>query len=100
MLYKSKQIINIFEIGEVFNTNIGFKYLVPNKKIQITLNFYDIFKTNIYRSSSFSNGVQSISKNYYDNQTFRISLLYKFGNNKINVREKKGGNESESKRTN
>ena len=98
--YRSAQIINIFHIGETFNTNVGFKYIVLNKNLQFTLNFYDLFRTNKYKSYSYSNGVLSESKNYYDLQSFRISLLYKFGNSKINVKEKKRGNETESNRAN
>ncbi len=98
--YKSSQIINIIHIGEAFNANLGFRYLVLNKNLQFALNFYDLFKTNKYKSYSYSNNVEAKSNNYYDNQFFRISALYKFGNNKINVNEKKRGNESESNRAN
>ena len=98
--YKSQQSINIYVIGETFNTNIGLKYMVLNKDLQFTLNFYDVFRTNIYKSYSYSNNVLSKSRNYYDNQYFRLSVMYKFGNKKINVKEKNRGNETESNRTN
>ncbi|MDR7211845.1 outer membrane beta-barrel family protein [Flavobacterium piscis] len=100
LTYKSPQTINIYHISETFNTNIGFKYIFSSKNLQFSLNFYDVFKTNRYRSYNYSNSVLLKSNNYYDVQTLRFSLLYKFGNKKINVKENKRGNENESNRAN
>ncbi|GAQ49903.1 TonB-dependent receptor [Flavobacterium psychrophilum] len=93
--YRSPQIMNIFLIKETFNTNVSFRYLMLNKNLQISLNFFDIFKTNTYKSDSYSNDVLLKARNYSDSQHSRISALYKFGNKKINVKESKSGNEAE-----
>ncbi|HHT8815169.1 putative TonB-dependent outer membrane receptor [Flavobacterium psychrophilum] len=93
--YRSPQIMNIFLIKETFNTNVSFRYLMLNKNLQISLNFFDIFKTNAYKSDSYSNDVLLKARNYSDSQYSRISALYKFGNKKINVKESKSGNEAE-----
>jgi Outer membrane protein beta-barrel family len=100
LLYKSSQAINITHIDEVFITHLGFKYLVLNKNLQLTLNVYDVFKSSANKWSSYSNNVLYKFNGYYDNQFVRITALYKFGNYKINVKEKKRGNETESGRTN
>lgn len=100
LTYRSPQIINIYRIGQTFNINVGFKYLIFDKNLQFTLNFYDVARATKYKSYSYSNGVKSESNNYSDNQFVRFSMLYKFGNKKINVREKRRGNENESNRAN
>ncbi len=100
LAYRSPQIINISHMGETFNINAGAKYFLLNKNLQFALNFYDLLRDNKYRAYSYSNGVKSQSNNYADSQFMRFSVLYKFGNSKINVREKKRGNETESNRAN
>ena len=45
-----------------------------------------------------SNGIQMNTKDYYDTRQVRISISYKFGNDKIQKEEKEASNEELLKR--
>ncbi|RKR80550.1 outer membrane receptor protein involved in Fe transport [Mucilaginibacter gracilis] len=75
--------------------NAGVSYPVLNKKLDVTLMAYDIFRTD---TRNFTTTTDMIKQNYYsynDNRMIRISLSYKFGNKKINVKKQNFGNEDE-----
>jgi hypothetical protein len=90
----------IYKASSYSTLDIGFKYLMLNKKLTLALNFEDIFKD--YKStieSDFS-GIPQSFEQYRDTRFVRISLSYNFGNEKINVRQRKIGNEEEQSRIN
>lgn len=80
--------------------NLGFKYSMLNKKLQMNLLFRDIFrsyKTVGTRSTQASLYTFNI---YNDSQSVRFSINYTFGNKSIKVSTREGGNTEESKRAN
>lgn len=80
--------------------DIGFKYLAFDKKLTVGLNFEDIFKNSQATYYQKSGEINQSFAQYYDSQLVRLSLMYKFGNNKININKRQSGNEEEKKRAN
>lgn len=99
LFYQSPKNINVFQIKTVFYVNVGAKYLLLNKNLQLAINFSDVFKTNKHRSSRTSNNIYEYTNNYSDNQYFRFTALYKFGNKKIKANQHDKGNDEEINRT-
>lgn len=79
--------------------SLGFQLLLLDKNLKISANASDAFRTEKQRSSSTVNGVYQFGNNYYDNQSFQLSVSYKFGNKTINVKQRETGNEEERNRT-
>ncbi|RVU90949.1 TonB-dependent receptor [Flavobacterium columnare] len=78
----------------------ALKFLLLSKKLTLTLAGNDILRTQKRISSSYSNGILIQHNNYYDNQSLRFSINYQFGNDKLKTKERKFGNEEDSKRIN
>jgi hypothetical protein len=64
----------------------------------ITLSGFDIFRSNINNITSYSNNLKIIYNNYYDQRSFRIAILYKFGNKNIETKNRAQKNEEEKSR--
>lgn len=82
------------------NLDFGFKTLLLNKKLQLSLNANDILKTNEYRYSSLINNIRQEYSNYYDARQIRFTARFNFGNEKIKSQERKAGNDEERRRSN
>ncbi|TDP02468.1 outer membrane beta-barrel family protein [Flavobacterium sp. 245] len=82
----------------VFNTDFGFKYLLLKKQLVVNFLVSDVFKSNMQRWSQKINGINSYNTNYEDARRFTISVSYKFGNNKLKIKENKAGNSEEKNR--
>ncbi|SFN24653.1 Outer membrane receptor proteins, mostly Fe transport [Chryseobacterium oleae] len=80
--------------------DIGFKYLAFEKKLTIGLAFEDILKKNIEKNQNNSSDIRQTFNQYYDTRLFRLSLSYRFGNNKISVEQSRTGNQEEKNRSN
>ncbi|RYJ39666.1 putative TonB-dependent outer membrane receptor precursor [Flavobacterium anhuiense] len=80
--------------------DISFKYFYLDKKLQLTLLFTNILKSDRVTMSYTSNNIDQSFRQYYDTQSIRLSLLYKFGSNKIGVKQRKLGNQEEIQRVN
>lgn len=81
-----------------FSTNFGFKYLMLNKLLVMSFTFNDIFKTSKQRWFQTINDINLYNTNYEDVRKFTFSLSYKFGNNKLRVKDSKEGNSEEKGR--
>ncbi|MDR2206114.1 MAG: TonB-dependent receptor [Flavobacteriaceae bacterium] len=96
--YLSPFSINVTKSAGRIETNLSFRYLLMDKNMQISLIVNDIFKTDKYKMSSYSNNVLAERLSRPDRQYFRLALSYKFGNKKINVQQHETGNEDEQRR--
>lgn len=74
--------------------DVTFKYLALNKKLQLSISGSNIFN-GIGSSYQIMNGVKQNFRNIWDSQSVRISLNYKFGNDKISTKERPTGNSDE-----
>ncbi len=79
--------------------SLSLKYLALDKKLQFTLTGNDIFRQERPVYSMFSNGILQTFNNYYDQQSVRLAIRYKFGNAKLKVDKRDFGNEDERNRT-
>ncbi|MEM7185356.1 MAG: outer membrane beta-barrel family protein [Bacteroidota bacterium] len=82
--------------------NISLRSQFFDKKLQLAFSALDIFNTSPRISTSDVNGVVStfISRGIFRGRGFRISLNYSFGNDEINVRQRREGNTTEQRRAN
>ena len=81
-----------------YGLDFGFRYLLFQKRLKLAINVTDILRSDVYRMNRVSNGIQMNTKDYYDTRQIRISISYKFGNDKIQKEEKEASNEELLKR--
>ncbi|MGS2741860.1 TonB-dependent receptor domain-containing protein [Sinomicrobium sp. M5D2P17] len=95
--YRSPFKYGLYEIGKPLSSlNIAIKQNILDKKLQLALLFNDVFNRSQLRE--YNSVVNGIKQSYYEdnsNRFFRFSLIYTFGNNNTNVRQKNFGNEEE-----
>lgn len=90
----------LYEIGYTSSFDIGFKQDLFNKTMQIAFLANDIFNTSYLKDfTSVVNGVKQVYNENQSNRFVRLSVVYNFGNKKINVKERAFGNQDEKKRT-
>jgi hypothetical protein len=99
--YSSPVDDGLYHIGYSSSFNIGFKQDLLNKTLQIAFLANDIFNTSYLKDfTSVVNGVKQVYSNNDSNRFVRLSIVYNFGNKKINVKERSFGNQDERKRAN
>ncbi len=90
----------LYEVGYMSSFDIGFKQDLLNKTLQIAFLANDIFYTSYLKDfTSVVNGVKQVYTQNESNRFVRLSVIYNFGNKKINVKERNFGNQEERKRT-
>lgn len=90
----------LYDIGYASSFDIGFKQDLLNKTLQIAFLANDIFNTSYLKDfTSVVNGVKQVYSQNESNRFVRLSVIYNFGNNKINIKERAFGNQDEKKRT-
>lgn len=90
----------LYEVGYASSFDIGFKQDLFNKTMQIAFLANDIFNTSYLKDfTSVVNGVKQVYSQNESNRFVRLSVVYNFGNKKINVKERNFGNQEERKRT-
>lgn len=68
--------------------------------MQIAVLVNDVFNTAYLKDfASIVNGVKQIYNQNESSLFFRVSLIYNFGNEKINVKQRSFGNEDKKRRT-
>jgi hypothetical protein len=90
----------LYEVGYNSSFDIGFKQDLFNKTMQIAFLANDIFNTAYLKDfTSVVNGVKQVYDQTESNRFVRLSVVYNFGNKKINVKQRDFGNKEENKRT-
>ncbi|WP_108802875.1 TonB-dependent receptor domain-containing protein [Aquimarina sp. Aq107] len=97
--YSSPYNKNQFEYAERHKLDLSFQFQLLNKSLQLTAGAFDILRLNELGKTSFVNDIRQSSRVYMRDRSVRLSLMYKFGNKKIKVRERKFGNEEEKRRS-
>ncbi|MBU3122677.1 TonB-dependent receptor [Sinomicrobium sp. 2019215] len=91
----------LYEIGKPMSSlNIGVKQSMFDDKLQLALLFNDILNRSQLRE--YNSVVNGIKQSYYEDNSncfFRFSLIYTFGNDNTNVKQRAFGNEDERGRT-
>ena len=90
----------LYEVGYASSFDIGFKQDLFNKTMQIAFLANDIFNTSFLKDfTSVINGVKQVYEEKQSNRFVRLSVVYNFGNKKINGQQRDFGNKEENKRT-
>ncbi|MFE3871163.1 TonB-dependent receptor domain-containing protein [Flavobacterium sp. ZS1P70] len=90
----------LYELGYASSFDIGFKQDLFNKTMQITFLANDIFNTSYLKDfTSVINNVKQVYEQKESNRFVRLSVVYNFGNKRINVQQRDFGNKEENKRT-
>ena len=97
--YTSPYKSGLYDTGYTSSLNIGFKQDLLNKAMQISVLVNDIFNTSYLKNdASIVNGVRQVYSQNESNRFVRLSLVYNFGNKKIDVNQRGFGNEEEKNR--
>jgi len=98
--YNSSAKSNIFKVDALWSISLGIKKKVLDGKLQFSLQINDIFdQSSLDHLSSSVNEVMSSYGQNYSNRNARISIMYNLGNDNINVRNRKFGNEETQRRS-
>lgn len=90
--YQSKLNNGNWKLKPMYGLNLGFKYAMLDKKLNLSAYVNDIFRTSNLRAQAISDGVKQKYNMYQDNRYFTLGLSYSFGNSKIKVQERQGSN--------
>ncbi|WP_081427159.1 outer membrane beta-barrel protein [Elizabethkingia anophelis] len=94
-----KELNNLDYNSSAHQLNASIKWLLLNKKMIISLNVNDIFSSNRFRYTTFSNNIKNSFTNYSDDRFFRLGIIYNFGK-KIQTDNRESKNKEEQDRTN
>jgi hypothetical protein len=90
----------LYKVGYTSSFDIGFKQDLFNKTMQIAFLANDLLNTSYLKDfTSVINGVKQVYEEKQSNRFVRLSVVYNFGNKKINVQQRDFGNKEENKRT-
>ncbi|WP_211345589.1 TonB-dependent receptor domain-containing protein [Paraflavitalea soli] len=100
-MYSSPVKRGLYSVGYMSGLNIGLKQNLLGNKLTASLLVNDVFNTAWLKDyTSTVNGIKQVYKENNSSRFFRLSLVYQFGNNKINVKQRNFGNEEDRKRAN
>lgn len=87
-----------FDIQSSFYTvEAGARMLFFDKKLTFAMNVFDVFRSEKYHFVNQYNGV--VQDNYFDAQCLRLSLNWKFGNNKLKAKRDRPTDTEEIRRS-
>ena len=98
--YEFPGVNGVFNKKSASSLSLSVRYLLLDKKLNLSIRANDIFKGAVDRTDANINNVYQTAKYYYDNQYFQFAMSYKFGNKKIRVKRQRTGNREEKNRTN
>jgi iron complex outermembrane receptor protein len=98
--YNSPYKSGLYQTGYMASFDIGFKQDLLDKTMQIAFLANDVFNTSYLKDDvSVVNGVKQVYSQNMSNRFARLSVIYNFGNKKINVKQRDFGNQDEKNRT-
>ncbi len=96
--YSSPYKENLFDISDSYSLDVALKFDMLNRDLQLSLGGYDVLNSSPSTLTSVINNVRQDYISFPSNRYFRMSMTYKFGNKKVNVRQRGFGNEEEKRR--
>lgn len=97
--YSSFHNDGLFSFGEMLHLSFGMRHNFK-ENLQLSILFSDVLNKGSLRN--LRSNVNGIEQNYRQNESsrnLRISLSYNFGNNKIRVKNRSFGNDTEQRRS-
>ncbi|MGH2665956.1 TonB-dependent receptor domain-containing protein [Flavobacterium sp.] len=96
--YQSKSIDLEAVYKRQFNMDLGLKFQLFQKKLNVGLNVSDLLQSNKEKFVTSVNNIRQDFYNYWEPRSFRISLQYKFGNKKVSYSEREQSNTEDRNR--
>lgn len=96
--YQAPQYQDVYKMQSACSFDLGIKYSMLNNNFQFVIIAQDIFRDDLERAKTSSNDIAYSYSDYNDNRFYRISLTYKFGSQKINLKQRNLSNEEEKRR--
>lgn len=97
--YTAPYKVGLYSVGYASGLNIAFKQNLLSKNMQVAVLVNDVFNTAYLKDfASVVNGVKQVYSQNESSRFFRVSLIYNFGNNKIDLKQRSFGNEDEKRR--
>lgn len=92
--YQTKGISQLDRNSDATLVNVSMKYLMLDKKLVLSISGSDVFRSERYTFTSYSNGFKNSYSYYYDQRYLLVSILYNFGKSfKLNERTSKNQDE-------
>lgn len=88
----------MYNLSTMSSLNLGLKYAMVNKKLNMSLYVNDILRRSAQVAVTETNGVRQTYKANTLTRYVNVGLSYSFGNSKIRVTEHQGGNKDEINR--
>lgn len=99
--YNSFAKSDLFTVGASYSFDIGLNKSFLNNNLQCAIFMKDVFNTSSLNNlTSTVNNVKQVYGQSRNNRFIRFSASYSFGNTKVKVKNRKFGNEEDTKRTN
>ncbi|WP_017731459.1 outer membrane beta-barrel protein [Nafulsella turpanensis] len=90
----------LYSFGRRYGLDFGIRQSLFDENLQLSLIANDVFDTgSLNNLVSEVNDVEVNFSSNYSRRFLRLSVVYSFGNNKINVRERNFGNEDTKRRS-
>ncbi|WP_299048114.1 TonB-dependent receptor [uncultured Polaribacter sp.] len=98
--YSSFHNDGLFSIGQLFHLSFGLQHDFKNN-LKLSMLFSDVLNTGSLRDyNSTVNGIEQSYSQNASSRNFRVSLSYNFGNKKVDVKNRRFGNDDEQRRSN
>lgn len=97
--YTTRGVDNLDVNSSANQLNTSFKWLLLDKKMVVSLYVNDIFSSNRFTYTTFSNEIKNSFINYYDERFFRLGVIYNIGK-KINFKNRDNKNVEDQDRIN
>jgi outer membrane receptor protein involved in Fe transport len=95
--YMSPSVAGSYKVSEIYYFDAGLKLSFLEKKLQVTINTMDVFRTNKSTYTQIVNSIKQKNYDYPDSQKIRLSLIWNFGK-AIKVEKREQSNEMEKNR--
>ncbi|WP_185290148.1 outer membrane beta-barrel family protein [Chryseobacterium lactis] len=95
--YQSPSVAGSYKTSSYYYFDMGVRYTLLNKRVQLGLSVVDLFKTNKQTFTQIVNGIEQRNFDYKDTQKFRLTLSWNFGKT-LNREQKEKSNEEEKNR--
>lgn len=96
--YSFPRVDGLFKVSSVNGLDLAFKMFLMKKSFQISLIGEDVFGSNRPTYTGYTNNIELKNRMYFDNQRFRISVVYRFGNNKLKTQRVNSNNSEQKER--
>ncbi|MGN7721649.1 outer membrane beta-barrel protein [Chitinophaga sp. 22620] len=95
--YEAPNVYGIWVSKSMWSVNCGVQKTVLKKKGTIKVNVNDIFASQRFRGVAEFNNIYLSVNNRWQNRTLNVAFSYRFGNTKMETKERQSGND-ESRR--